>query len=156
MYMTNTKLVFGIGMIAGAITVIMFVSFIGPAMAQGDEEDDITTVGFDNDFFELTVDSEYSVDVGVNTPSFDVSFTDINPDTGLEGIDASSDALGEEEADAAQTGLCAVGFGADDSPLPFGVDDSGDISSEEEIDGPADTQTPADVVEECTEHSIDD
>lgn len=149
--MSRSKITFVLGVLAGASLVLGVAFVAGPAMAQDDTQNSSENgVGINTEFVDLRVGSDYSVDVEVRGPDFQVSFTDLNPDTGVEGVEASSDSMGKEEADAAQTGLCAVGLGAEDSPLPFGVEDNGNISSEAEIDGSDDIYTSDDVLDECT------
>ena len=151
--MSNSKITFVLGVLAGAGLVLGLAFVAGPAMAQ-DNTPNNSEDGVDirTEFVDLSVGSDYSVDVEVRGPDFQVSFTDLNPDTGVEGVEASSDSMGEEEADAAQTGLCAVGLGSEDSPLPFGVENNGNVSSEAEIDGSADVQTADDALDECTKY----
>lgn len=151
--MSKSKIMFVLGVLAGATLVVGVASVAGPAMAQDDtQQSSEDGVDISTEFVDFSVGSDYSVDVEVRGPDFQVSFTDLNPETGVEGVEASSDSMGEEEADAAQTGLCAAGLGGEDSPLPFGVEDNGNVSSDAEIDGPADTQRADDVLDECTEY----
>lgn len=146
--MSKSTFMFGLGILVGAVLVLGIASVATPATAQ-DSAKKQSGVSVNTEFVSLTIEDDYSVDVEVRTPNFNVSFTDLNPETGVEGVEADSESMGEEEADASQTGLCAVGLGGEDSPLPFGVKDNGDISSEANPHGVPDTETADDVLEEC-------
>lgn len=97
-------------------------------------------------------DARDTFEVSVETPDFSLDVLEISED-GVEELSVESESFGEDEADAAQTGLCAVGLSGE---LPFGVGDDGSIDddladNDDKSPFEGDGKLSERVLEECTE-----
>lgn len=158
--LSKSSKLFLLGTVFGVVMVIGIAGTVPTAMADQSVVDNNNNrntelksgaIGINSENVNFSVTENYSMNVSVSVDGFNISFTNINPDSGLEGIEAEHKQLNEAEAESAQTGLCAVGLGDEDS-LPFGVKDNGDISSEADPAGSPDSYSGSDVVDKCTKY----
>lgn len=156
---SNSSKVFALGTVFG-IVMMIGISGLIPTATADQSTNNISSqtlqksgpVSINSGPVQFSVSENYSMNLSVSANGFNITFTNLNPDTGIEGIEGEHKQLKEAEAESAQTGLCAVGLGDEDS-LPFGVKDNGDISSEADPAGSPESYSASDVVDKCTEYS---